>query len=185
MPQTGQRSESDIDEPISLADFIRHACRNLLGVRSVILLVDYIPRVPEFGGVHKVGELIASGDLDSLPEMVKPRRKMADAASSCRCQQSPCFRFVHEPTRSPATAAATTSRLVQFPPEITNCKTVASTTTSPAATTSPRRPCGAGPTTFGRFMDMGACGFPGILANAGHPAGTHTAATRFADTFCC
>ena len=58
---------SEIVNPIALEEFLQAARRKCDNVKSTTLLFDVHFKVPEFGGLARVGELIQQGQLDHLP----------------------------------------------------------------------------------------------------------------------
>ena len=67
VPHIGHVPSTEIDNPITMDNFLSSACRRCEGVRSATLMFDFHPKVPEFGGLARLGELIQQGEISDLP----------------------------------------------------------------------------------------------------------------------
>ena len=67
LPQTGHMPIGDIEEAITLDQFLSAACRRCDGVKTTTLILDVHTRVSEFSGLARIGELIQQGELANLP----------------------------------------------------------------------------------------------------------------------
>ncbi|CAE7418696.1 unnamed protein product [Symbiodinium microadriaticum] len=66
VPQMGHVASTEIDNPITMDNFLSSACRRC-EVRTATLMFDFHPKVPEFGGLARLGELIQQGEISDLP----------------------------------------------------------------------------------------------------------------------
>ena len=82
VPQMGHVPSAEIENPITMEDFLSSACRRCDGIRTATLMFDFHPKVPEFGGFARLGELIQQGEIQDLPAPLAldgnlpPRAKM-------------------------------------------------------------------------------------------------------------
>ena len=67
VPQMGHVPSTDINKPITMENFLSNACRRCDGIRTATLMFDFHPKVPEFGGLARLGELIQQGEIHDLP----------------------------------------------------------------------------------------------------------------------
>ena len=58
VPQMGHVLSTEIDDPITMEQFLSSTCRRCDGIRNTILMFDVRSKIPEFGGLARLGELI-------------------------------------------------------------------------------------------------------------------------------
>ena len=67
VPQCGVVKAEDLEEPITLHQFLQEACRRPDEAKVTTLLFDVHTNVPEFGGFARIGEQVQRSELDQLP----------------------------------------------------------------------------------------------------------------------
>ncbi|CAE6920958.1 unnamed protein product [Symbiodinium sp. CCMP2592] len=67
VPQCGMVKAEDLEEPITLQQFLQEACRRPDEAKVTTLLFDVHNNVPEFGGFARIGEQVQRSELDQLP----------------------------------------------------------------------------------------------------------------------
>ena len=80
VPQRGLVKAEEIEEPISLRQFLAEACRRTDGGKVTTMIFDVHTGVPEFGGFARVGEQIQRGELDGLPPPLQVSRALPKGA---------------------------------------------------------------------------------------------------------
>ena len=65
LPQVGHLS--DIEDAITLQQFLSASCRRCDGVKNTTMIFDGHMQVAEYGGLARLGELIQQGQLKNLP----------------------------------------------------------------------------------------------------------------------
>ncbi|CAE7375377.1 unnamed protein product [Symbiodinium sp. CCMP2592] len=78
LPQIGHLS--DIDDAISLQQFLSASCRRCDGVKTTTLIFDVHMKVAEYGGLARLGELIQQGELTDLPPSLRVQEQLPPGA---------------------------------------------------------------------------------------------------------
>ena len=55
VPQMGHVPSTEIENPITMENFLSSACRRCDGIRTTTLMFDFHPQVPQFGGFRSLG----------------------------------------------------------------------------------------------------------------------------------
>ncbi|CAE7706170.1 unnamed protein product [Symbiodinium necroappetens] len=64
--QMGHVPSTEIENPITMENFLSSACRRCDGIQTATLMFDFHPKVPEFGRFARLGELIHQGKIQDL-----------------------------------------------------------------------------------------------------------------------
>ena len=80
VPQCGDIAAEEIDDPISLSDFVRGALRSPHGVKSATTIISYHSSLPELGSLHRIGDAIRQGRVADIPAEIRPRGDLPDGA---------------------------------------------------------------------------------------------------------
>ena len=78
LPQIGHLT--DIEDAISLQQFLSASCRRCDGVKSTTLIFDVHMKVAEYAGLARLGELIQQGELTDLPPSLRVQERLPSGA---------------------------------------------------------------------------------------------------------
>ena len=96
VPQMGHVPSTEIENPITMENFLSSACRRCDGIRTTTLMFDFHPQVPQFGGFARLGELIQQGEIQDLPAPLSlngnlpPRAKLGSIVHNIGGRRNEC-----------------------------------------------------------------------------------------------
>ena len=80
LPQCGHKNSGDIEDPITLTDFLQGACRSPVSVKTVTILFEPHLSAPEIGGMGQIGHALQNSDYGTLPPVLQPSEPLPAGA---------------------------------------------------------------------------------------------------------